>query len=530
MEFCNYLKSLVQSANCCIESERHTSNMSIGSLVFSDTHSYSLSEVSMISEFSDENKVKRLDHIETELTTCAKNGSLLSIDENSVRIWEAVDENDLEMLQSYLFSQNIANLVDFEGLTLLHRSAISGGLEMTEILIEKIDVNAKDLTKRTALHYACMKNNLPIVEILLKNGAHVDIYDKFWKRPNDYCENNKEIQWILDTAHKFLLNSALKSRNSLKIAISSENPQKQRKLTGPQDRIISKKKLMNYKILKVLGKTYFGEVFLIKSKKTDLLFSMEVLRKADLVAKNVFLHVIEERKFLTAANFPFILPFVSTFQTTNKLFIVTHYCSKGPLSQQIIGPMSSANIKLYLSEIVLALAYIHKAGYVYNSLEAKNVLINDDGHVMLSDFSLVKPQGDVKTADFSRLIRCKPTNILEKNKYGVEIDLYMLGLLVYLMATGGEFFDESEKVLIKDKEIEDFVNSLLKNKFLSVDEVKKDKVFNGVDWEKVLEKELELPRVDLADTSVQFVDLDISYEEMQKKESIIPFWSFGELS
>ncbi|KAE8679172.1 hypothetical protein F3Y22_tig00111402pilonHSYRG00924 [Hibiscus syriacus] len=48
-------------------------------------------------------------------------------------------------------------------------------------------------------------------------------------------------------------------------------------------------------------------------------------------------------------------------------------------------------VKFYVAEVLLALEYLHMLGIVYCDLKPENVLVREDGHIMLSDFDPFLP-------------------------------------------------------------------------------------------------------------------------------------------
>ncbi len=98
-----------------------------------------------------------------------------------------------DLSKSFVFAANAAfyNLLKYmgnqksstKGNTALHAAALYGYQDALKFLIEYVDVNDQNKEEFTALDYAILMDRVQIVEILLENGALVDIQDKNGKTP-----------------------------------------------------------------------------------------------------------------------------------------------------------------------------------------------------------------------------------------------------------------------------------------------------------------------------------------------------------
>lgn len=55
-----------------------------------------------------------------------------------------------------------------------------------------------------------------------------------------------------------------------------------------------------------------------------------------------------------------------------------------------MGPFSEAHTRVYVSEVTLALGHLHSLGIVYRDIKLENLLLDREGHVVLTDFGLSK--------------------------------------------------------------------------------------------------------------------------------------------
>ncbi|KAJ8638956.1 hypothetical protein MRB53_015650 [Persea americana] len=150
--------------------------------------------------------------------------------------------------------------------------------------------------------------------------------------------------------------------------------------------------ISNFRLLKRLGFGDIGSVYLVELRGTDAFFAMKVMDKASLASRNKLLRAETEREILGLLDHPFLPTLYSYFETDKFYCLVMEFCSGGNLhslrQKQPQKYFSEQAARFYASEVLLALEYLHMLGVVYRDLKPENVLVRDEGHIMLSDFDL----------------------------------------------------------------------------------------------------------------------------------------------
>ena len=206
--------------------------------------------------------------------------------------------------------------------------------------------------------------------------------------------------------------------------------------------------LSSFKPIKMLGKGSFGQVYLVKKKTTGEYYAMKVQSKSMVVAQNLSRYVYTERNVQSATNHNFIVKLRCAFQTKTKLCMVMDYGKGGDLGQllQREKRFTEERAKIYVSEILLAIQELHNREIIYRDLKPDNVVIDEDGHALLTDFGLSK-QG-IKEADFTQSfcgsVAYLAPEILRRSGHGRTVDWYLLGVLLYEMLVGvPPYFDRN---------------------------------------------------------------------------------------
>ncbi|XP_062220171.1 protein kinase G11A-like [Phragmites australis] len=150
--------------------------------------------------------------------------------------------------------------------------------------------------------------------------------------------------------------------------------------------------LSHFRLLKRLGCGDIGSVYLSELSETKSHFAMKVMDKASLASRKKLLRAQTEKEILQCLDHPFLPTLYTHFETDKFSCLVMEFCPGGDLhtlrQRQPGKHFPEQAVKFYVAEVLLALEYLHMLGIIYRDLKPENVLVREDGHIMLSDFDL----------------------------------------------------------------------------------------------------------------------------------------------
>ncbi|KAI1504458.1 hypothetical protein F5X99DRAFT_41784 [Biscogniauxia marginata] len=149
--------------------------------------------------------------------------------------------------------------------------------------------------------------------------------------------------------------------------------------------------IKDFEIIKPISKGAFGSVYLSKKKSTGEYFAIKVLKKADMVAKNQVTNVKAERAIMMwQGESEFVAKLYWTFSSKDYLYLVMEYLNGGDCASliKVLGGLPEDWVKKYLGEVILGVEHLHDRGIIHRDLKPDNLLIDQKGHLKLTDFGL----------------------------------------------------------------------------------------------------------------------------------------------
>ena len=184
-------------------------------------------------------------------------------------------------------------------------------------------------------------------------------------------------------------------REMAKVGLSEEAQSQMREMLNKKESnyIRLKRCKMNKSMFEKVAKIgigAFGEVWLVTKTDSKQLYAMKILQKSEVLKRNQVAHVKAERDILAEADNAWVVKLYYSFQDTENLYFVMDYVPGGDLMSLLIkfGIFREDLARFYIAELVLAIESVHHMGFVHRDIKPDNILIDQDGHIKLTDFGL----------------------------------------------------------------------------------------------------------------------------------------------
>ncbi len=273
----------------------------------------------------------------------------------------------------------------------------------------------------------------------------------------------------------------------------------------------------DFSVHRIIGRGGFGEVYGCRKADTGKMYAMKCLDKKRIKMKQGESLALNERSMLSSVSSedgsPFIVCMSYAFHTVDKLCFILDLMNGGDLHYHLSqhGIFSDKEVRFYAAEIILGLEHMHSRFIVYRDLKPANILLDEHGHVRISDlglacdFSKKKPHASVGTHGYMA-----PEVLAKGVGYDSSADWFSFGCMIFKLIKGHSPFrqhktkdkHEIDKMTMTmaidlpdsmDNEVKNLLEGLLARDVdkrtgcmgRGADEVKEHPFFKDVDWKQV---------------------------------------------
>lgn len=145
---------------------------------------------------------------------------------------------------------------------------------------------------------------------------------------------------------------------------------------------------------KLLGKGFFGQVYLVTHRETGEVMVLKELHRLDEEAQRNFLKEVAVLRSLHHDN---VLRFIGVLYRDKRLHLVTEYVSGGSLRALLHDssePLPWEQRVGLARDIAAGMCYLHSMNIIHRDLNSHNCLVKEDRTAVVADFGLARIMSD----------------------------------------------------------------------------------------------------------------------------------------
>ena len=246
------------------------------------------------------------------------------------------------------------------------------------------------------------------------------------------------------------------------------------------------------------------------------------MSKAKIIDKKSIESILCEKEILSSIHHSFIVNLIYSFQDHDNLYIVMNLFSGGNLRYHlsIKRHFNEEQTKFLISSILIGLEYIHSQNILFRDLKPENLVFDNKGYLLITDFGIAKRYTINNKKDTSGTVGYLAPEVLCNVNHGFSIDYYSVGIITYELIFGHRPYLGKSKHEIKQliltrqahvdydelpdgfkEDVCDFINNLIQRKPKNrlgkngIKEVIEHSWFNGFDWNEMKKKKKLAPYV-----------------------------------
>ncbi|KAJ1535020.1 Serine/threonine-protein kinase par-1, partial [Cladochytrium tenue] len=201
-----------------------------------------------------------------------------------------------------------------------------------------------------------------------------------------------------------------------------------------------------YELGKAVGEGNFAKVRVATHALTGERVAVKIIDKARL-DKSTAAKLFREVRIMKMLNHPHIIRLYEVIDTPADLYLVMEYVPGGEVFDFLVthGRMKERDARRLFRQVVAAVSYCHALHVIHRDLKAENLLLDANLNVKVADFGFSNQfSPGQRLATWCGSPPYAAPELFQGKEYtGPEVDVWSLGVVLYVLVCGALPFDGS---------------------------------------------------------------------------------------
>ena len=209
----------------------------------------------------------------------------------------------------------------------------------------------------------------------------------------------------------------------------------------------------DFEIISLIGQGNTANIYL--ANYDDELVALKVIDKAYIYDNDLINNIVLEKNILSSFHDDkYLCHMIFFFMTETKICFVLPFYPGGDMYSFLEqhGPFDDATAAFYGVQVAHMLSYLHSKNIVYRDLKLENLMLDENGYLVLIDFGsckIIEEKTELQCS-FDGSIDYMAPEVISGEGHGLMADWWSYGILMYELLSGKPPFHEGSTDRILD--------------------------------------------------------------------------------